>query len=503
MAIDVLFIHPGNQKRIYQDLSRQLTAVAPPTWTLLLAQHVRNQGHTAAIYDVNVHGWDEDVPSELIAKHQPRLIIMMVYGHNPSASTQTMPAAGMIARDIKDCNRDIPVAMGGLHPSALSQRTLKEEDIDFVIQGEGHSSIDGLLEYVNSKTEIKNVPGLWFRRDNDIEFTFPAANAACLDEQLDGYAWDLLGDLNSYRAHNMHCFGAFQNSHCDDFTDVRSPYATIYTSLGCPYSCHYCCINAVFDKPGIRYWSVDKVVSWIDTLVNDYGIRNIRLEDELFILSPKRVELFCDMIIGRGYDLNFWAYGRVDTIKIRLLKKLKQAGVNWICLGIEAANAAVRNDVNKNIRVDIKEVVRQIQRHDIAVLGNYMLGLPEDTAETMEQTLQLALDLNCEYANFYSVMAFPGSQLYETAMKNNLQLSDRWEGYAQLAHDTQPLPTRHVSAGEVLHFRDQAFRRYFENPRYLNMVQSRFGLKVTDHIAQMLEITLERELVPSSVSFNR
>jgi len=329
--------------------------------------------------------------------------------------------------------------------------------------------------------------------------TGAAPLAEDLDAELGDYAWDLLPELTGYRAHNWHCFQDAERSNSEAFLDIRTPYATINTSLGCPFSCHYCCINAIFGRPRIRYWSLEKVFSWIDVLVGKYGVRNLRLDDELFVLSTKRVERFCDMMIDRGYDLNMQAYGRVDTINETLLPKMKKAGLNWVCLGIESANELVRNSVNKRIRKDIAATVRMIQAHGICVLGNYVFGLPEDTVETMEETLQLAVDLNCEFANFYSAMAYPGSVLYEQASREGGGcLPETWDGFSQHSYETEPLPTRYVSAKEVLRFRDDAYSRYFDDPRYLRYMRDRFGQNVEDHIRRMTQTRLERRLLGDS-----
>jgi len=495
MSVDALFINPGNHKKTYQDLSKEYTAVATPVWTLLLAHYIRKKGYTTKIYDVNVEGWDEDTAKDVMSKYDPCLVVMMVYGHNPSASTQTMPAAGKIARDIKSYNKDIPIAMGGIHPSALPDRTLLEEAVDYVIQGEGAYQIEGLLKLIKGKESIKKINGLWHKHDGIIANTGPALVIEDLDKELDGYAWDLLPDISNYRAHNMHCFQDFDRSIKNDFSDVRTPYVAMNTSLGCPYSCHYCCINAIFGRPRIRYWSLEKVFSWFDTLVNKYKVKNVRFDDELFILSPQRVERFCDMMIERGYDVNLWVYGRVDTIRESLLRKLKKAGVNWICLGIESGNDRVRNAVNKNIKKNIKDTVRMIQANGIYVLGNYMVGLPEDNINTMDDTLQLAIDLNCEFANFYSVMAYPGSKLYEWASGYEGYLPEKWNGFSQLGYDTQPLPTKYISAKDVLKFRDEAFHKYHANPMYLDMIENKFGEKVKKHLEKLLSVKLNRKIL--------
>lgn len=499
MPKDVLFIHPGKQSAVYQDLARELTAVAPPVWTALLAHAARSRGYDVLVYDVNVQGWDDATAHRLLEAHDPALIVMMVYGHHPSASTQTMPAAGGIARDIKRSDPARALAMGGLHPSALPARTLAEEAVDFVIQGEGAATILGLLGHIRGNVALGDIPGLWFQEDGQTRSRPPAALETPLDAALGGYAWDLLPGLDRYRAHTMHCFQDFERSARADFSDVRSPYATMFTSLGCPYSCDYCSIHALCGRPSIRYWSLETVVAWIGTLAQTHGVRNIRIDDELFIFSPERLERFCDLLIPRGYNLNLWVYGGVDTIAPALLRKMKLAGISWVCLGIESASESVLRDVHKSCRGETRAVVRSIQEQGIHVLGNFMFGLPEDDLSTMEATLRLALELQCEFVNFYTVMAYPGSALYERHAGSDL-LPRSWDGYAQLGYEAQPLPTRHLPAREVLRFRDEAFRTYFTDAGYLARVQSLFGRKVVDHIGRMVATPVRRRLLEEDQS---
>src|SRR6185503_4689019 len=203
---------------------------------------------------------------------------------------------------------------------------------------------------------------------------------------------------------------------------------------------------------------------------NEYGVRNIKFADEMFVLNERHVTAICDRLIERNYDLNIWAYARVDTVKSGMLDKLRRAGFRWLALGIEAANERVLTDANKRYRVEeVYDTVARIQAAGISIIGNYIFGLPEDTTNTMQATLDLALDLNCEFANFYAAMAYPGSPLYDQAIARGWQLPATWTGYSQHAVETLPLPTRHLSAAEVLRFRDAAFHRYFEHAPYLEM----------------------------------
>jgi radical SAM superfamily enzyme YgiQ (UPF0313 family) len=494
---DVVFIHPGNLRSTYQALANEYTAIAPPVWTGLLAESIRRAGYRVAVYDSNVEGWSREKISSFLSRHDPELIVIMVYGHNPSASTQTMPAALKVAEDLAEFGFAIPTAMGGLHPTALPRQTLDEARIDFVIKGEGRQTIKHLLDYLAGKTCLDKVPGLCWRdkKDRVLETDMPALDKN-LDEVYSSYAWNLLPSLSHYRAHNSHTLQYFSESQEADLSDVRSPYAVIYTSLGCPFKCFFCCINTLFGKSGIRCWSESRVMEWIDELVLQHGVRHIRIDDELFVLNEKRVELFCDLLIERKYDLNLWAYARVDTVKPYLLKKMKEAGFNWLCLGIESAVEENRRGVNKVLQSDVLETIRVIQENSIFVLGNFMFGLPRDNYDSMQATLDLAIRSQCEFANFYSTVAYPGSALYDHWVEREPGvISTDWRTFSQHSYEALPLPTEYLAPKEVLAFRDNAFDTYFSNQDYLDMIGRKFGSRAVQHIKKMLEVKLERKLL--------
>jgi radical SAM superfamily enzyme YgiQ (UPF0313 family) len=145
--------------------------------------------------------------------------------------------------------------------------------------------------------------------------------------------------------------------------------------------------------------------------------------------------------------------------------------------------------------VNIRDLVKKIQDAGINVIGNYIFGLPEDNIETMQDTLNLAKDLNCEFANFYSTMAYPGSQLYLDAIKNNWDLPESYVGFSQHSYETQPLPTKYLTPAEVLGFRDAAFNDYYSNEKYLNFVKNKFGQETYDDIIRMTQYSLKRKLL--------
>jgi anaerobic magnesium-protoporphyrin IX monomethyl ester cyclase len=481
---DLLLVNPGGfRKKVYQGLSKDLSAIEPPFWAALTGDFIRRNGFDVDILDANAENLTIEESANLIEEKNPDLVNIVVYGQHPSASTPLMPVVRELSATIKQINPERKVAISGLHPSALPRRTIDEEQCDYVINGEGFHTLIGLLK----KHELSKIPGLWYRSQDKINSNPPAENIKDLAFTLPGVAWDLL-PMDKYRAHNWHCFNDLES---------RTNYAAISTTLGCPFSCSFCCINAPFGKPSYRTWGPEWALSQIDHLVEQYNIKNIKFIDELFVLKPEHFEKIAQGLIKRNYGLNIWAYARVDTTKEEHLETLKKAGINWLALGIESGDPKVRKEVSKGKfdEESIHNVVQRIRDHGINIGGNYIFGLPEDNQKTMQQTLDLAIDLNCEWANFYSTMAYPGSRLYKEAIKEGLPLPDSWSGYSQHSYDCQPLPTKHISSREVLEFRDKAFDTYFKNPKYLSMIERKFGSKTREHIEEMTKIKLKRKLL--------
>jgi anaerobic magnesium-protoporphyrin IX monomethyl ester cyclase len=497
--LDLLLVNPGGQKHVYQSLASSLTAFEPPIWASLMATYTRRRGYAVELIDANALGLSPEEVAAEIAERAPRLVAIVVYGHQPSASTQHMPAASAIAAAIKAVDPARPVLLVGGHVAALPERTLREEKADFVCRGEGLVTLTELVDALKAGGDVSRVPDLLYRDGDAIRVSKAAAPLVKdLDIEMPGLAWDML-PMERYRAHNWHCFGDMQ----------RQPYASIYTTLGCPYHCSFCCIQAPF-KSGekasgltesinsYRYWSPKAVVDQIGLLVEKYGVKNIKIADEMFVLSPKHVGGICDLLIERGYDLNIWAYARVDTVRDDMVDKLRKAGFTWLAFGIEAASERVRKDVDKAFdQEDIFATLAKVRGAGINVIANYIFGLPEDDLASMQETLDLALEVNAEFANMYCTMAYPGSPLYDMALREKWALPETWTGYSQHAVNSLPLPTKHLPAAEVLRFRDQAFMTYFKSPRYLDMIGAKFGPATVAHLREMTSVQLERQLTGS------
>jgi len=511
--IDVLFVNPANSGIVYQDLAQDYSAVEPPTWSLLLAESIRSVGFKPQILDANAEGLSITQAVERIVESEPRLICFVVYGQNPNSGTVNMSGVAELAKAVKASNISSPIAAVGSHMSALPLEVLKREsDIDIVFCNEGVYSLRDLLSIDLAETnEWSGVRGIGFRRDGIPVLNPPAyvVPQDRMDLDLPGYAWDLLPfrerPLDLYRSHFWHA----NYDHAK-----RSPFAAIYTSLGCTFKCSFCMINVLNrddnDEIGVasnyatmRFWSPELILKEIEKLM-DLGVRTLRISDEMFLLNKRYFAPLCEMLRDRGYGekLNMWAYPRVDTVRDKAqLDLIKAAGIHWLALGIESGRQSVRLEVTKGRfrDIDIREVVKMIESSGIEVIANYLFGLPGDDHESMQETLDLSLELCTAAWNGYAVMALPGSELFRQATDKGYPLPSDYSGYSFHSYDTLPLPTEHLTAADVLEFRDNAFTAYHTNAQFLRIVRDRFGKNAEQNIKDLTSVRLRRKLLEAPV----
>ena len=506
--IDVLFITPNNPKTIYQDLSVNYSAIEPPTWSLLLSQSCRSKGYKVSLLDCLAENLNFEQSLEKIKKINPKLLCFVVYGQNVNAGTTSMSGAVSLANFLKKKIK-APISFVGSHVQALPLKTLKKEkSIDIIFTNEGVYALWNILKIKNFNYEnLIKIKGIAFRDNNKIYFNKPEAVVPTekMDIDLPGYAWDLL-------PYNKKPFDLYRSPmwHAEYLEENRSPYAAIQTSLGCQFKCSFCMINLINrsddDEIGVagnynkmRFWSPEFIIKEFDKLL-EYGVKTIRIVDEMFLLNPKYYVPLCKMLSERNKnnELKMWAYSRIDTVKRKnILKLVRDAGIKWLCLGIESGDKKVRLEVAKGKfeDVDVKQVVKQVHESDIEIMANYIFGLPGDTINTMQKTFDLSMDLCTVGWNAYAAMALPGSQLYKNAIENNISLPNSYEGFSFHSYESLPLPTETLTPKQILEFRDKCFLEYHKSDKFLKKIEKKFGKKAIDNIKKITSIKLKRKIL--------
>ncbi|MDP8233432.1 MAG: radical SAM protein [Candidatus Saelkia tenebricola] len=473
------------KKELYANTANELSAVPVNVQMGLIFSYIKSKGIEVDMIESDVDGILMEELIEIIEEKQPLLCGLICTGANPSSSTMTMAGIVEFFQKIALKKSNIKYFIWGPHPTVLPERTLRETEADFVIRGEGYETIVNLFSALGGNKKIEDISGLSYLEKGYYRQTQDADLVGNLDT-LPMVNWEVMNP-SRYRAHNWHCFGDMDN---------RTPYAIIWTSFGCPFKCNFCCINNLYGKRVQRFRSIDSVINEISILVEKYNVKHIKILDELFVVNPKRIKEFCTKLKAKNYDLNIWSYARVDTINQELLKMLKEVGMNWISYGFESANPQILAETNKNCVRNVDEVIKMTQREGVHICADVMVGLWNDSFDTMKQTYEFLTKYNFEWANIYPVFAYPGTDLYE----KDSELKS-WKTYALYGYECVPAGTKYLKPHEVLEFRDQAFIKYHSRPEYLAMIEQKFGCKTKEHLERMTQIPLKRRLLEEKQCF--
>lgn len=500
--IDVLIITPGAQE-LYQELGSKYMSIEPPLWAMLLAQSVR-QEFGVRIYDMacSPPKNEQDFINK-IKDYDPNIVMFCVYGNNPNSSSYYMYSATKFSKILKDHLPKIPIFFNGNHVSAIPDHVINtHEEITGVFINEGVYALKNLLK---NKGNPEGIKGIWYRdkigkiQINPPETTVPHEK---MDVDMPGYAWDLLEKpLTSYRNSTWAC-------NYDE--DLVSPYASIYTSLNCPFSCDFCLINSVARNSndlslsansfsGFRFWSIEHTYKQLKYLAEN-GVRFLKFADEMFLLRDDHAGSICRMMKERFPGVfSCWAYSRVNTAKEKFLQDVKDAGIDILAIGLEAGDQAIRTEITKGHfkDEDMKTVLKRINSFNIEVGANWIVGLGSDDLRTCNKTLTTALELS-EYStniNVYPAMDLPGSPLFSRLRNEGKVDIKPYKQYSFLGYDCVPSGTEHMTPAEVLAFRDYFFETCFKNPLFLSNISKKYGQKALNSIENMTKIKLKRKLL--------
>ncbi len=491
--LDVLFVVPMNVLDIKGGIP---DAIEPPAKARFMLAYGERRGWNMAFFDANVLDWTSERIAQEVKLANPHLVVVPVYGYNPSASHQTMVSASELSQVIKNVSPGTPVMFTGVHPAALPQQTLLTNSaVDFVCGGEGPITVEDTLAVIKSKGQVsdfRKARSLWYREGDNIGHG-PLAPLIDLNKEPALPGWKYM-DPRQYRPHHWQRFYRVLD---EDGNYLAEPYANPYSREGCPFHCSFCDIQTPYRegeqhlvnlgllKPGVnsfRDLDPELFLEEVTYLVENYGVKFFKIPDEMFGLGTHPLKV-AKLIRGRfGDSLVFWCYFRVDTCNPRILDLLRSAGFRWLALGIEAANSKVRSGQDKKFKdEDIYNIVNRLHNAGIEGALNYIFGLSknpddlnsfDDTMESMEATFKLACDLNGTYGNFYCAQALPGSALYRQARAKGYPLPERpggpgWIGHAQYSYESEPCYLgESLTPAQILAFRDWAHVAYYEQPEY-------------------------------------
>ena len=389
--IEILLVQPAYgtevEKRIFQP------GIELPYNLTCLSGYLEKEGISSDIFDWRLHNNPVDVYVDKLNQLKPQIVGI-------TSVTSGIENAARIAKITKQVNNNILTIIGGCHASALPQETLtKCTNFDYLVHGEGEIVLTNFVRAIHSnENDVENLKGLAFRKVNDI-IVNPRENQILDLNQLPLPARDKI-DLYRYVPKS-----ATRNYR-------RLPTTGLSVSRGCPYNCLFC-YKGVWGK-SIRFRSREHVIAEIEHCIREYGIYDFRFYDDVLTYPKWDTIGFCDEIINKKLDITWSCWSRVNDVNYDLLAKMKKAGCYHIKYGIEfGTEKALKLSKKGSTLEQARRAIKLTKEVGIECKGSFICGIPGETFEDCEKTIEFALEISPDFATFYPYDCIPGSKFYE------------------------------------------------------------------------------------------
>jgi radical SAM superfamily enzyme YgiQ (UPF0313 family) len=360
-------------------------------------------GVEVKILDLVVFPYNRTILQNLLESFKPRIVGL-------TAVTMTFDFAMRVVKDVKDLDPDVLTVMGGPHVSFCARESLQGfPELDLIVLGEGERTVVDLCRAADSGNSWDKVKGIVFRKGVDICFSEKRERIADLDD-LPVPARHLL-PLGRYRALGMP--------------------VSLTTSRGCPFKCIFC-VGRKMVGPRVRYRNPAKVVDELEYL-KTLNFHQVNIADDLFTANKQHCLAVCDEIIKRGLKLKWTSFARVDTVTDEILTRMKTAGCSAVSFGIESGNPQILKTIKKGITLtQVVAAVDMCRRAGITPFASFILGLPGETPQTIQETMDLGeqlKDLGLSFG-FHLLAPFPGTEIRESSDRYGIKiLTDDWTQY--------------------------------------------------------------------------
>ncbi len=417
--------------------------IEPPLGLAYLAATARGRGYSVDLIDANALKVGTGDLRDYIFSVNPAILGICT-------NVVTHPAGRDLIAALRKVGFNGRVILGGPLPSALPEYCLDSTAADAVAVGEGEKTLSEILGNIagGRREPFRRVMGcVWRGRDGVIVHEPPRPLIDNLDS-LPVPAWDLLPPFSYYRSRAR-----------------RRPIGAVICSRGCPYQCTYC-NKSVFGNR-YRIYSVDRALREVSLLVAEFGIRQIDILDDNLTLNLDWAKEFFRGLAPFGLAVNLQNGIRADHCDEELMSLMKAAGVFKISLGVESGCDEVQLRIKKNLILErILQTTRWARERGIVVYGNFILGLPYDSAETMDRTINFALRMDPDAATFNFLVPLPGSEVWGEIEKHgefHFRLDDPAVSGFYGSGIRFSLPG--MDPAEVAYFYRRAYRRFYLRPR--------------------------------------
>lgn len=434
----ILLIYPPspvmNREDRCQQPTKELLVIPPlpPSDLMYLAAVAERAGLDAKIADYSQGG---DFEKDL-TDFKPDYLLVNVATPTFKSDLSALTVAKEICPDI------VTMAKGAAFLTVAFDVMYFQKDLDVILFGEAEETLREILE---EKKSFDKILGIYYRDDLRVKFT----GSRPFIENLDGLPFPArhLVDNNLYRR-----------------PDNNKVQAVIKVSRGCPFHCFFCLATPVSGAK-VRKRSPENIVQEIKECVEKYGITNFLFWSDIFNIDKGWVMDLCQQIIDSGLDITWSANTRADTADEEMADMMYKAGCRLVSIGVESGSQEMLDKIGKRITLDdVRLTVKIFKKAGIKIYNYFVIGLPWETEETVEDTIDFAVELNSDFISFYTAAPLPGSKFYDYAKSNQLINS---ETSFSSAYFYPSVKTHALSKERVFELHKKAIRKFYLRPSYI------------------------------------
>lgn len=433
-------------KNLYGEMQSTL-GLFPPLGLAYIASALQKEGHSVRLIDMEAEGLNDESLFSEILKFSADLI--GIY-----SSTPIIFYALNLAKECK--NRfNVSIVMGGPHPSSFPEDTIKNEFVDFIVKGEGELTMPDLARAIERKLSLEDVRGISFKRNGEI---------------INNVDQEYIHNLNDlpFPSHNLLLMERYSPY---SYLDRGGKWFTMLTTRGCPFRCIFCNSGSIFGKQ-YRVRNPESIVEEVKFLNKNYGIKNILFVDDTFTLSKESTFEFCRLLREKNLNISWSCETRVHLVDLELLKEMKRAGCFGIAFGIESGNQKMLNNLKKGITLEQSEyAVKAAKRAGIEVRTFWVFGAPNETRDTVLESIKFAKKLNPDIAHFNVMTPYPDTEIYRMAVAEGLFDPD-WSKYFSIG-ENPVYETKDLSKDDLARLLKKAHREFYFRPSYILRALSR------------------------------
>lgn len=368
----------------------------PPIGLMYVASALEKAGFEVQMLDNYLMKKPVEEVKQLIAKTQPAIVGI-------TCGSATYPRCVETAKAIKEVKPDCKIIVGGWHASYMPDSLLGHPEIDYVVMGEGERAISELAVAITTGNESKAV-------------TIPGVACNKLGKTIKNQP-QFIENMDEIPYPARHLLPLELYDRTIEFLNAK-PADVMSISRGCVFNCGFCETRKLWGNI-CRGFSPKRVIGEIEDLKARYGTKGIYFINDNFTLRKEATAELCKLMIEKKLNLEWVCDTRVDLVNNELLALMSKAGCKTIWFGVESASPRILKRIGRNTTPkQVETAFKLCKKNGIKTACSFMLGLPDETLDDMEASLEFAKKLDPDWCQFNTFIAYPDSKLYNELLES-------------------------------------------------------------------------------------